>query len=270
MAFQEMQDHKVLFEKAKYTMETKADLQEAITLFESLITSYPDEKEYVAKSLLYQGMCYEKLGNQEAVNKYQRLVKNYPGQKQEVALAEERLSILIQVDDKVSITLLEPKFTKIRTPFNIPQWSGSRLSPDGKTLAFSTGGDVWTVPIPGNVDSNLAGEPKKLKGGSDVLGDGLSWSGDGHWIAFSRSYVRGGGSRINFNPEGAYIDVIPSYGGEPKRIPVPQWVTTKGDTQRRLSLSHDGKMVAFDAGGQIYVASVETSDIKQLTNNGGI
>ncbi|NOR34190.1 MAG: hypothetical protein GQ579_05870 [Bacteroidales bacterium] len=116
----------------------------------------------------------------------------------------------------------------------------------------------------------MAGEPKELSGANNVLGDGLSWSGDGHWIAFSRSYVDGGGTRINFNPEGAYIDVIPSSGGEPKRIPVPQWVATKGDTKRRLSLSHDGKMVAFDAGGQIYVASVETGDIKQLTNNGCI
>ena len=62
LAFQIPQDHKVLYEKAKYTMETKADLQEAITLFESLITSYPDEKEYVSKSLLYQGICYEKIG----------------------------------------------------------------------------------------------------------------------------------------------------------------------------------------------------------------
>ena len=174
------------------------------------------------------------------------------------------------VAEKEGITQLIPKFTKIRTPFNIPQWSGSRLSPDGKTLAFGSGKAIWTVPIPGRVDPNLAGEPKKLPGADNVLGDGLSWSGDGHWIAFSRSYVDGGGTRINFNPEGAYIDVIPSSGGEPKRIPVPQWVATNGDTQRRLSLSHDGKMVVFDAGGQIYVASVETGDIKQLTNNGGI
>jgi outer membrane protein assembly factor BamD (BamD/ComL family) len=44
-AFQEQQDYKVLFEKAKYTMETKADLNEAIALFESLIKTYPNKKE---------------------------------------------------------------------------------------------------------------------------------------------------------------------------------------------------------------------------------
>ena len=50
MAFQEKKDHEVLYEKAMYTMETKADLNEAIKLFESLITTYPEEKEYAAKA----------------------------------------------------------------------------------------------------------------------------------------------------------------------------------------------------------------------------
>ncbi|MBM3285656.1 MAG: hypothetical protein FJY81_07260, partial [Candidatus Aminicenantes bacterium] len=54
------------------------------------------------------------------------------------------------------------------------------------------------------------------------------------------------------------------------RIPVPQWVATKGDTERRLSLSPDAKTVAFDSGGQIYIASVDTSEIKQVTKNGGV
>jgi Tol biopolymer transport system component len=75
-------------------METKADLKEAINLFETLIKNYPNEKDYVAKSLLYQGMCYERLGNLEAVEKYQQLVQKYPGQKNEVALAEKRLNYL--------------------------------------------------------------------------------------------------------------------------------------------------------------------------------
>jgi Tol biopolymer transport system component len=47
-------------------------------------------------------------------------------------------------------------------------------------------------------------------------------------------------------------------------------VATKGDTSRRLSLSPDGKTVAFDSGGQIYAAHVETGDIKQVTKDGGI
>ncbi|MDA3790780.1 MAG: tetratricopeptide repeat protein [Desulfobacula sp.] len=267
--FLSAQDNKasVLLTKAIYEEEVTGNLDKAIKLFQNILKEYPENRTVAAKTLYHLGLVTEKMGKQNAVEFFTRLVDNYPDQIDMVALAKEKLAGLDKIADPIP---QKPIFRKIRTPFNIPQWSGSRLSPDGKTLAFGSGKAVWTVPIPGRVDPDLAGEPKELPGANNVLGEGLSWSGDGHWIAFSRSYVRGGGTRINFNPEGAYIDVIPSSGGEPKRIPVPQWVATKGDTQRRLSLSHDGKMVAFDAGNQIYVASVETNDIKQLTNNEGI
>lgn len=258
-----------MLNKAIYEEEVNGNLEEAIKLFLEIVDKNSTSRPVTAKALFHLGLSNEKLGNKKAKEYYEKIVNNFGDQPEIVRTAKERLSKLLAAEKELNVTLT-PKFTKIRTPFNIPQWSGSRLSPDGKTLAFGSGKAIWTVPMPGRVDPDLAGEPKKLKGGEDVLGDGLSWSGDGHWIAFSRSYVRGGGTRINFDPEGAYIDIIPSSGGEPKRIPVPQWVATKGDTQRRLSLSHDGKMVAFDAGGQIYVASVETGDIKQITKDGGI
>ncbi len=266
---QEQQAQKLLNE-AIYEEEVNGNLNEAIKAYQVVLEQFPDDRKVAAEAMFHLGMCYEKQGTREAMKTYRNLVSTYPDQKNMVAQAKERLNRLVALAEKDLKAPLTPKFTKVRTPFTIPQWSGSRLSPDGKTLAFGSGEAIWTVPIPGKVDPYLAGEPKKLPGANKVLGDGLSWSGDGNWIAFSRSYVPGGGTRINFDPEGAYIDVIPSSGGEPKRIPVPQWVATKGDTQRRLSLSHDGKMVAFDAGGQIYVASVETGDFKQLTNNGGI
>ena len=259
-----------LYQAALLKKEAEGDLSGAIKLFQSIIVKFPDKRDVAAKALLQIGMCHEKLGSQEALKAYQRLISDYPGQKEEVALAKERLAGLVKITETA---LRKPNFRKIRTPFNIPEWSGSRLSPDGKTLAFGSGNAIWTVPISGRVDPDLAGEPKELQGATDVLGDGLSWSGDGRWIAFSRAYsrdLRGGGTRINFRSEGAHIDVIPSAGGEPKRIPVPQWVATKGDTSRRLSLSPDGKSVAFDSGGQIYVASVNTGDIKQVTKDGGI
>jgi len=256
-----------LYQAALLKKEAEGDLGGAIKLFQSIIMKFPDKKDVAAKALLQIGMCHEKLGSQEALKAYQRLIADYPGQKEEVALAKERLAGLAKITEPAP---RKPNFRKIRTPFSIPQWSGSRLSPDGKTLAFGSGNAIWTVPIPGRVDPDLAGEPKELQGAADVLGDGLSWSGDGKWIAFSRAYFHVGATRILFRPEGAYIDVIPSSGGEPKRIPVPQWVATKGDTQRRLSLSPNGKTVAFDSGGQIYVASVDTGNIKQVTKDGGV
>jgi hypothetical protein len=46
------QDHKLLFEKAKFAMETKGDLQGAIKLFQEIVTKYPKEKEYASKAQL--------------------------------------------------------------------------------------------------------------------------------------------------------------------------------------------------------------------------
>ena len=259
-----------LYQSGIYKEDVEGKLEEAIAIYQEIIKKYPQNNPVAAKALFHTGLCYEKLGNQEALKAYERLIADYPGQKEEVALAKERLAKLAKITEPAP---RKPSFRKIRTPFSIPEWSGSRLSPDGKTLAFGSGNAIWTVPIPGRVDPDLAGEPKELAGAADVLGDGLSWSGDGKWIAFSRAYtrdLRGGGTRIKFRPEGAHIDVIPSSGGEPKRISVPQWVAAKGDTERRLSLSPDGKTIAFDSGGQIYVASVDTGDIKQVTKDGGV
>ena len=44
-----------MFEKAKYTMESKGDLQSAILQFEEIIQKHPDQKEYGAKSQYYIG-----------------------------------------------------------------------------------------------------------------------------------------------------------------------------------------------------------------------
>lgn len=255
-----------LFQKALLLERADGKLQEAIVLYQRIVKEFQDES-LAARAQLQIGVCYEKLGLREARTAYQTVIDKYPRQQEEVKAAKERIAQLAGAAEKAVYT---PKFRKIRTPFNIPLWSGSRLSPDGKILAFGSGTAIWTVPIPGKVDPGLAGEPKEVQGAANVLGAGLSWSGDGAWIAFSRAYVRAGGSRIDFKPEGAYIDVIPSSGGEPKRIPVPQWIATKGDTSRRLSLSPDGKTIAFDSGGQIFAASVDTGNIRQVTKDGGL
>ncbi len=257
-----------LFQKALLLERADGKLQEAIALYQRIVKESQDES-LGAKAQLQIGICFEKLGLQEARIAYQTVIDKYPRQQEEVKAAKEKISQLAGAAGKAVYT---PRFRKIQTPFKIPFWSGSRLSPDGKSLAFGSGTAIWTVPIPGKADPNLAGEPRVLPGAADVLGDGLAWSGDGRWIAFSRSYIRAGTStsRIDFKPEGAYIDVIPSSGGKPKRIPIPQWIAAKGDTSRRLSLSPDGRTVAFDSGNQIFAAYVDTGDIRQVTKEGGI
>jgi len=96
MAFspQNSSEHKVLFEKAKFTMETKGDLNGAINLFNDIIKKYPKEREYAAKSQLYIGLCYEKSGAKEAQKAYERVVSEYADQSEIVAQARVRLAAL--------------------------------------------------------------------------------------------------------------------------------------------------------------------------------
>ncbi len=87
-------DHKKLFEKAKYTMETKGDLKSAIGHFEDIIKNYENEKEYGAKSQFYIGLCYQKLGLAEAKKAFEKVINNYPAQIEIVRLARGKLSTL--------------------------------------------------------------------------------------------------------------------------------------------------------------------------------
>ena len=96
--FQDSPGYKILFEKAKFTMETKGDLTGAINIFNDIIKKYPKEREYAAKSQLYIGLCYEKLGVKEAQKAYQKVVSGYPEQTETVKLANEKLSLLLRAE----------------------------------------------------------------------------------------------------------------------------------------------------------------------------
>ncbi|MDB4581578.1 LpqB family beta-propeller domain-containing protein [Draconibacterium sp.] len=264
-SFQNQQDYKVLFEKAKYTMETKADLKEAINLFESLIKTYPNEKEYVAKSLLYQGMCYEKLGNQEAVKKYQKLVSNYPGQKNEVAYAKERLSKLIQMAKEVSTTPSIPKFTKINIPTKL-SWH-VKLSPDGKDLAVVSDKKLWKLPLSGNLGPGFSGTPVQLNTEGIEVDDeaGLSWSDNGKWIAFNELPFLDKPEKEKLNQS---IYVISSKGGKPTKV-IENFRAGRIENFR-ISLSPDGKNLAhssFTSKEQhVYTTPVAGGSPKQLVD----
>jgi len=137
---QNSSDHKVLFEKAKYTMETKGDLNGAIKLFEEIIQKYPDKREYAAKSQLYIGICYEKLGAKQAKlaqNAFQQVVDNYPDQAEAVKIANKKLSVLAKAQSAV---LKDDTGLKVRQLLSGPEllydgWLGA-VSPDGRYVSI--------------------------------------------------------------------------------------------------------------------------------------
>jgi len=226
------QNYQELYQEALIKEEGEGSLLEAIDIYNQIVEEKNADLLLQAKALLHVGFCYEKLGRDEATIAYQRLVNNYPGQKNEVALARERLSRLILLAEKISKTPLVPKFTKIEIPTKL---GNGVLSPDGKMLAFTSGDSVWIVPLHGNVESNIAGEPKLLANvpGAWNFRNVLAWSGDGKWIA-----VNGGEN----GEDCAYILSIS--GGEPSKIQLP---ARSGMFNYRLSLSPDGQTLAFSA-----------------------
>ncbi|MFQ6109735.1 MAG: tetratricopeptide repeat protein, partial [Candidatus Aminicenantales bacterium] len=229
--FQNSSEHKMLFEKAKFTMETKGDLKGAIKLFEEIIEKYSNERGYAAKSQLYIGLCYEKLGVKEAQKAYQKVIDNYPEQEQEVALAKEKLARIARSIEKVQN---KPTFRKIRIPANP---GNGVLSADGKKLAFISEKRLWIIPIVGNVEPDLAGEPITLTEQIEAwnMSSTLAWSSDGKWIAFNAE-----------KDDEDLIYIISSEGGGPFKVPFKP--NRQGHPYFfRLSLSPDGKTLAFSA-----------------------
>ncbi|MFC2083604.1 tetratricopeptide repeat protein [Bacteroidota bacterium] len=127
-------NHKELFEKAKYTMETKGDLNEAIKLFDEIIKKYPDEREFSAKSQFYIGICYQKLGLNEAQKAFQNVISKYPEQTNIVTLAKERLAKLQNIEINLTKEDKDLNLTKVWDYKYEPY--GGEPSPDGRYISF--------------------------------------------------------------------------------------------------------------------------------------
>jgi Tol biopolymer transport system component len=223
-AAQRNQSPDVQLKAAEHKELVEGDLKGAIELYRKVV-SHPDaSRDAVARALLQIGLCYEKLGSREARDVYQQLIDRFPEQSREVAVARKRLEALAKLLAEVA---RKPRFRKIEVPTIL--FSGSFLSPDGKSLAF-TDVSVWVMPVHGKVDPDIAGVPVRLT--EPMNASSVVWSGDGKWIAFTAS----GG-----------ICVIPSGGGAATRVTAPEGFEPGGEDpyDARLSLSPDGKTLAY-------------------------
>jgi len=82
---------KLNFEKALLLEEANGQLQEAIALYQKVVTEAASDEALAAQAQLHVGMCYEKLATEEARKAYQAVVEKYPSQQEVVRVARERL-----------------------------------------------------------------------------------------------------------------------------------------------------------------------------------
>lgn len=251
------------YQKGLIQEEGEGNLEEAILIYTQIVENQKADKGLQAKALLHVGLCYEKLGKEEATKAYQKLVNNFPAQKNEVAIARERLSRLL-IAEKELKTPLEPKFTKIKIPTKL--WAFVALSPDGRDLALVSNDKLWKLPIVGNLGSEYPGIPVQLNTEDiKVEPSGISWSGDGNWIAFNNA-PQSNENSVKIPNQSIYR--IPSNGGKPYEI-----INNYRDklyVNYRLSLSPDGKNLAHTSiennEQHIYTTPVAGGSPKQLVD----
>jgi hypothetical protein len=87
-----------LFQRAVTQERAAGNLEEAITLYQRVVTQFASDRALVAKALLREAQCYEKLGQGKALTLYEQVARDYRDQSEAAAMASARLAALKQPD----------------------------------------------------------------------------------------------------------------------------------------------------------------------------
>jgi Tol biopolymer transport system component len=225
--------------------EVAGDLEGAMTLYRQIIAANSKNRPVTAKAMLRLAGCYEKLGQAEARKLYEQLLAEYSDQTQEVTSARARLAALAKTAEPQ-----KPTFRQIRIPTKLPADGSGKLSPDGQTLAYIEGRSLWTVPVHGKSDPNIAGAPTRLTEPMhawDTANICVEWSVDGKWIGF---IVEDPQSGKNGTPvEELYV--VPAAGGTPRRVQARMEGWAGQAYTLRYALSTGAEVLYFAAGKEL-------------------
>lgn len=248
LAFSQGSDHKVLFEKAKFTMETKGDLMEAIQLFKEIVEKYPGERKYAAQSQLHIGLCYEKLGKAEAQKAYQRVIEKFADQHEVVAEARARLGAM----EQPSVST-DAKGIVVRQVWTGSDVGGSGApSPDGRYLSYTDWGQTGNL----GVLDLMTGENRRLT------------NTNGSWSEFAQnSIISPDGKQVAyawFNKEFYDLRLVYLDGSEPRIL----YSNEEVEYVQPYGWSPDGDILALfsraDRTNQIVLVSVADGSVSVL------
>ncbi len=296
--FQSAPEHERLFEKAKFTMETKGDLKQAVALFQEIIEKYPGQRQYAAKSQLYIGLCYEKLGYAEAKKAYELVLQKYADQPEQVAVARTQLAAL-RAEKPESLTL-----TKIERPEG-EYFELQAFSPDGTKIAgvvFEEGQNIAVFDL---VTKRIE-LVTHFTWAQGLVTYNAIWSPDGKKIAY-KQWGGGGGTSLmvttldgkarqilstkkgspglyDWLPDGSAVvaslkkdkdtnlGLVPATGGSFKALHLLEGDFHSGDSSAFADASPDGRHIVFADGPKrdeqnIYCIGTDGQSLQVLTDH---
>ena len=246
-------------------------LEEAIALYQKVVSTYPNERAVVATALVRMAQCHEQLGRSTAQGLYERVLRDYADQKDAAAQAKARLAAMSGTSSRTA----GAEMTIRRV------WAGAGVdatgspSPDGRYLSFAdseSGGDlaVWDV---------AAGTKRRLTGRDKASAEMVlasRWSPDGKRIAFvwltrnmtgELRLIGSDGSdprtlapvwALGWSPDGrSILAIVPKTPASPQKLGVVSVtdgsVKTLGTAEKPIdssswhaSYSADGKFIVYD------------------------
>jgi Tol biopolymer transport system component len=164
-----------LFQQAIHLMETKGDYPAALRLFEQIAKG--SDRNLAARSLLYVGSCYEKLGKREARNAYERLIRDFADQAGLVSAARARLEALTSAGGLPASSGMAAH----RVLADFPAFGA--ISHDGQRLSFPdwTTGNLTLIDLKSKQKRSLIRKGTWLDSGEAY---GSAHSPDGKEIAY--------------------------------------------------------------------------------------
>jgi Tol biopolymer transport system component len=260
-----------IFQKALAKEKAEGNLEEAIALYQKVVTKGDDEA-LAAQAQLHIGMCYEKLGLGKAREAYEKVIERFPKQADSVRAARENLARLqkpatsgkddgalrmrlvtsdigpmygaVSPDGK-TLAVMDPQslglsFRDIETgqTRRVTNSKGmfllGRWSPDGKTLAYAVLNNDYRAEF--RLIGADGSEPRTMLQDKDYEAGPMAWSPDGRFILGFRQKNKTGYELFVMSVADESFQVLKT-----STKAVPSW---------NMGFSPDGKYIAYDAPQQ--------------------
>jgi parallel beta-helix repeat protein len=175
--------YRMLFENALFGMEARTHPYNIIAAFQEIVRRHPNDRYFAARSQLYVGICYRRMGSDQALLAFQEVITNFSDQADVVRIAEAELACLTRIK--------QPTAKKPEEMVRHRVWEGKSvygtgdLSSDGRSLCYieQETGDLMLYDMSTGKPLQLASY--NVSDASGGYSENAKFSPDAKWIAFS-------------------------------------------------------------------------------------